>query len=263
MPTERAGPSGALAVLVAALALVSLSVGFGAVDLVSPWVIHEGTQVSDVGYGTLAGLVIPVGLLAQLHRPTRRVAGVQQVAAAALAYLVAGTLAGERLADSPPALVVAVAVARRGRPCIRQNREPPARASVRPNVPAPRDWRSLACAPGSAVRASHGVQPAGLRRRARCASWAPGLGRARRGGARGGAHSPPRRPGAGTSPSCRASPRAPAVLLWALHLPPPILAAREPSTRAGRCSGSSGRSAFAAAVGPTTTRARRSGPALR
>ena len=45
------------------LALVSLTVGFGAVDLVSPWVLHEGTQVTDVGFGTLTGLVIPIGLL--------------------------------------------------------------------------------------------------------------------------------------------------------------------------------------------------------
>jgi hypothetical protein len=95
-PTERAGSTGALAVVAAGLALASLTVGFGIVDLLSPWILHEDTQVSDVGYGALAGLVIPVGLLAQLHRPARRVAGVQQVAAAALACLVAGTLARER-----------------------------------------------------------------------------------------------------------------------------------------------------------------------
>lgn len=82
---------GARSALAAALALLSLTVGFGAVDLLSPWILHEGTQVSDVGYGTLAGIVLPFGLLAS----TRRAAGVQQVAAAGLAYAVAGVLSGQ------------------------------------------------------------------------------------------------------------------------------------------------------------------------
>ena len=84
-----------LAVSAVVLALISLTAGFGAVDLVSPWVLHEGTQVTDVGYGTLAGLVIPIGLLAQTRSPETRVAGLQQVAAAAVAFLLAGALAGE------------------------------------------------------------------------------------------------------------------------------------------------------------------------
>jgi hypothetical protein len=92
---ERAGATGALGVLAVCLALLSLTVGFGAVDLLSPLVLHEGTQVSDVGYGTLAGIAIPVGLLVQLRRPARHLAGLQQVAAGALAYGVAGALAGE------------------------------------------------------------------------------------------------------------------------------------------------------------------------
>ena len=68
----RAGLAGTPAVV---FALVSLTVGFGAIDLLSPWILHEGTQVSDVGYGTLAGLVIPVGLLSQLRRSGRNAAG--------------------------------------------------------------------------------------------------------------------------------------------------------------------------------------------
>src|SRR5213078_907719 len=78
--TERTGWSGALGALAVGLALLSLTVGFGAVDLLSPWILHEGTQVSDVGYGTLAGILIPAGLLAQLHAPLRRIAGLQQLA---------------------------------------------------------------------------------------------------------------------------------------------------------------------------------------
>jgi hypothetical protein len=89
-------------VLSVGLALVSLTVGFGAVDLVSPWVLHEGTQVTDVGYGTLTGLVIPMGLLTQMRRTT----GLLQVGAAAAAFLIAGLLA-----DEPPLLVAAAVVA--------------------------------------------------------------------------------------------------------------------------------------------------------
>ncbi len=103
---KRAGVSGALAAIAIGLAAVSLTIGFGAVDLFSPWVLHEGTQVSDVGYGTLAGLVIPIGLLSQVRAPRRHLAGLQMVAAAGLAYLVAGLLAGER-----PLLVAAATVA--------------------------------------------------------------------------------------------------------------------------------------------------------
>ena len=67
------------------LALVSLTVGFGAVDLVSPWVLHEGTQVTDVGFGTLTGLVIPIGLLTPPRRAPPGGAGVLQTGLAALA----------------------------------------------------------------------------------------------------------------------------------------------------------------------------------
>ena len=85
-----------LSVLAVAFALVSLSVGFGAVDLLSPWILHEGTQVSDVGYGTLAGLLIPAGLLAHARNPARQIAGLQQVGAAAVAYVAAGALTADR-----------------------------------------------------------------------------------------------------------------------------------------------------------------------
>ena len=88
--------------VVIGLALASLTAGFGAIDLLSPWILHEGTQVSDVGYGTLAGILIPAGLLAQLRGGSA--AGAQQLAAAALALLVAGIAAGQAT------LVVAAAV---------------------------------------------------------------------------------------------------------------------------------------------------------
>jgi hypothetical protein len=90
-----------------ALALASLTVGFGAIDLLSPWLLHEGTQVTDVGYGTLAGIVIPVGLLAV--RP--------QVAGAVLALALAGAATGEAAVFGAGAVVAAaLACASRGRP---------------------------------------------------------------------------------------------------------------------------------------------------
>ena len=88
--------SAAARTLAVFLALVSLTVGFGAVDLLSPWILHEGTQVSEVGYGSLAGLIIPVGLLSQAWKPELHLAGLQQVALAAFAYLAAGSITGQR-----------------------------------------------------------------------------------------------------------------------------------------------------------------------
>ncbi len=101
----------ALRVLVVLFALAVLIPGFGLADLTTPinpkW--HEG-YVSEVGYGALAGIIIPVGFLAQLRSPERRIAGLQQVAATVPAYIAAGVLGGD---DDflPFAATVAVAVA--------------------------------------------------------------------------------------------------------------------------------------------------------
>ena len=51
--------------------------------------------MSDVGYGTLAGLVIPAALLRQLGGPRSCAAGLRMLAAAACAYVAAGALAHE------------------------------------------------------------------------------------------------------------------------------------------------------------------------
>jgi hypothetical protein len=143
--TERTGWSAALGALAAVLALLSLTVGFGAVDLLSPWILHEGTQVSEVGYGTLAGILIPAGLLAQLHAPRRRIAGLQQLAMAALAFLVAGTLAREK-----PLLIAAAAVgaALAALVAIHPSRGQLLRTHSRPS-PALLVLALAACAPGS------------------------------------------------------------------------------------------------------------------
>lgn len=94
---------------VVVFALAALVPGFGIADLTTPinptW--EEG-YVAEVGYGALVGILIPVGLLSQLRTPERRIAGIQQVAAAVPAYVAAGLLGGD---DDflPFAAIVAVA----------------------------------------------------------------------------------------------------------------------------------------------------------
>ena len=154
-------PAG-LVVSAVGLALISLTAGFGAVDLVSPWVLHEGTQVTDVGYGTLAGLVIPIGLLTQTRSPEQRVAGLQQVAAAAVAFLLAGAITGERpLLAAAAAVTLATAALAALHPMRRLLVRRPARPSLPLLVLA-----VAACAPGSqyalhtAFNQRNGVLPA-------------------------------------------------------------------------------------------------------
>ena len=81
--------------LVAALA--SLTINFGLIDLIdgfTGYVDQERNQILDVGWGAVFGLILPLGLLAQLRFPERRIAGVQQTSVVALALAVAGA-AGE------------------------------------------------------------------------------------------------------------------------------------------------------------------------
>lgn len=92
-------------------ALAALVPGFGLAALTTPLnPIWEEGYVAEVGYGTLAGILIPVGFLAQLRSPARRIAGLQQVAAAIPAYMLAGALGGD---DDffPFAAIVATATA--------------------------------------------------------------------------------------------------------------------------------------------------------
>jgi hypothetical protein len=77
--------------LVAALA--SLTINFGLIDLVdgfTGYVDQQRDQILDVGWGAVFGVIFPLGLLAQLRRPERRIAGVQQTSVVALALALAG-----------------------------------------------------------------------------------------------------------------------------------------------------------------------------
>src|SRR3954469_7976704 len=77
--------------LVAALA--SLTIWFGLIDLLdgfTGYVDQARNQVLDVGWGAMFGVILPLGLLAQLRRPERRIAGIQQTALVAIALALAG-----------------------------------------------------------------------------------------------------------------------------------------------------------------------------
>jgi len=74
-------------------AVASLTINFGLIDLIdgfTGYVDQARNQVLDVGWGALFGLIVPLGLLAQLRRPERRIAGLQQTAVVALVLAVSG-----------------------------------------------------------------------------------------------------------------------------------------------------------------------------
>src|SRR5512132_4222337 len=80
------------------VALASLTINFGLIDLIdgyTGYVDQARNQILDVGWGAVFGVILPLGLLAQLRRPERRIAGIQQTSLIAFALALAGA-AGER-----------------------------------------------------------------------------------------------------------------------------------------------------------------------
>src|SRR5881392_2864906 len=76
-------------------AVTSLTINFGLIDLVdgfTGYVDQARNQVLDVGWGAMFGVILPLGLLAQLRRPERRMAGIRQTAVVAIALAGAGAL---------------------------------------------------------------------------------------------------------------------------------------------------------------------------
>ena len=82
----------ALALLIA---IASLTINFGLIDLIDGYtgfVDQARNQVLDAGWGLVFGVILPIGLLAQLQRPERRIAGIQQTGLVALALAAAAVL---------------------------------------------------------------------------------------------------------------------------------------------------------------------------
>ena len=77
------------------VALASLTINFGLIDLIDGYtgfVDQARNQVLDAGWGLVFGVVLPIGLFAQLRRPERRIAGIQQTGIVALALAVAAVI---------------------------------------------------------------------------------------------------------------------------------------------------------------------------
>jgi peptidoglycan/LPS O-acetylase OafA/YrhL len=86
-----------LKALALVVALASLTINFGLIDLIdgyTGYIDQARNQVLDAGWGLVFGVILPLGLIAQLRRPERRIAGIQQTALVAFALAVAGA-AGE------------------------------------------------------------------------------------------------------------------------------------------------------------------------
>ena len=76
---------------------LSLTINFGLIDLIdgfTGYVDQARNQALYVGWGAMFGVIRLKGLLAQLRRPERRIAGIQQTALVAVALALAGA-AGE------------------------------------------------------------------------------------------------------------------------------------------------------------------------
>jgi hypothetical protein len=80
------------------VALASLTINFGLIDLIdgyTGYVDQARNQVLDAGWGLVFGVILPLGRLAQLRRPERRIAGIQQTAVVAVALAIAAVAGKE------------------------------------------------------------------------------------------------------------------------------------------------------------------------
>ncbi len=107
-------PSGRIAFRAwAAVLVIVFSVGFfGLISLAIGWFqAVEGIAgpVTELGYGTLVGIILTIGLLAQLHAPERKIAGIQQAALVIPALLIGSALASDSQ-NVVPALILIPAV---------------------------------------------------------------------------------------------------------------------------------------------------------
>jgi len=97
----------------AVVLVVVFGVGlFGLTSLVLAWFQPlEGVAgpVTEVGYGALVGIILTLGLLAQLRAPERKIAGMQQAALVIPALLIGSAIAGDAQ-NLIPALILVPAL---------------------------------------------------------------------------------------------------------------------------------------------------------
>ncbi|MDQ6877172.1 MAG: hypothetical protein M3082_05645, partial [Candidatus Dormibacteraeota bacterium] len=84
----------------AAILSAAFGIGFfGLTVLIIGWFEQSfgvSTPVSELSHGALAGIIITVGLLAQLRAPARRIAGVQQAVLGILTFLITALIGGRQ-----------------------------------------------------------------------------------------------------------------------------------------------------------------------
>ncbi|MFL5954353.1 MAG: hypothetical protein ACJ76I_09630 [Gaiellaceae bacterium] len=98
LPAARLRPRRRLGIAAVLLTVGLWTLNFGLIDLLdgfTGFVDQSRNQVLDAGWGAVFGILLPLGLLAQVRRPIRRIAGLQQMALVLLALVIAALGAEE------------------------------------------------------------------------------------------------------------------------------------------------------------------------
>jgi MFS family permease len=98
MPSSSSWRRRGLASTALFLTLTLWTLNFGLIDLIdgfTGFVDQSRNQVLDAGWGALFGIMLPLGLLAQIRRPERSIAGLQQTGVILVAIALAAVAATE------------------------------------------------------------------------------------------------------------------------------------------------------------------------
>ena len=179
-PRGHAGARGAaFRVVLVFFALVWLTFGFGIIDFSSGFTSVDdrdplGIGVLSVAYGAVAGIVLPVAFLSLLSAPQRRPAAVQQLAAVALAFALAGTIGLDPLSFISVGMIVvmlAVVLALHpARPRLQPDRNRTDRRVLAVAAAGAVPWLVYALA--AAANSRGGVPPDDLAARPQAGGWA-------------------------------------------------------------------------------------------